>query len=83
MHMLEVSQTLEFARRLKGLKDDRTVACIDVRIKRLAMGNLGDVKGLETASAICVSIMGRYAGLTSRGVASVSIIRGSQALPRG
>ena len=45
MHMLEVPQTLEISRRLKGLKDDRAVSYIDVRIKRLALCNLGDVKG--------------------------------------
>ena len=44
--MLEVRQTLDFSRWLNGLKDPRTVARIDVRIRRLAMGNMGDVKGL-------------------------------------
>lgn len=44
--MLEVRQTLGFSRWLNGLKDYRAVAYIDVRIKRLALGNMGDVKGL-------------------------------------
>ena len=44
--MLEVRQTLEFSRWIDGLKDPRAVARIDVRIRRLAMGNMGDVKGL-------------------------------------
>ena len=44
--MLEIRQTLEFSRWLNGLKDYRTVAYIDVRIKRLALGNMGDVKDL-------------------------------------
>ena len=45
-HILEVRQILEFSRWLNGLRDLRAAASIDVRIKRLALGNTGDVKGL-------------------------------------
>ncbi len=44
--MLEVRQTLESSRWLNGLKDQCAVVRIDVRIRRLAMGNMSDVKGL-------------------------------------
>jgi putative addiction module killer protein len=42
--MLEVRQTEVFANWLDGLKDRTAVARIDVRIRRLSLGNFGDVK---------------------------------------
>ena len=42
--MPEVRQTESFVRWLTGLRDPRARARIQVRIDRLALGNLGDVK---------------------------------------
>ena len=43
---LEVRQTETYARWYAGLRDVRARARIDARIRRLALGNLGDVKSL-------------------------------------
>jgi putative addiction module killer protein len=42
--MLEVRQTDTFANWLRALKDANAVARITARIRRLELGNLGDVK---------------------------------------
>lgn len=42
--MIEVRQTEEYARWFDGLRDRRARARIDVRIRRLSLGNPGDVK---------------------------------------
>ena len=42
--MLEVRQTETFGNWLRALKDANTVARIAARIRRLELGNLGDVK---------------------------------------
>jgi putative addiction module killer protein len=42
--MPDVRQTVSFARWLAGLKDRRAVARINARIRRLSLGNPGDVK---------------------------------------
>ena len=42
--MIEVRKTAEFVEWLKGLKDVRAVARIQVRIDRVELGNLGDAK---------------------------------------
>ena len=42
--MPEVRQTESFASWLAGLRDDRARARINVRIRRLSLGNPGDVK---------------------------------------
>jgi putative addiction module killer protein len=42
--MIEVRQTVIFARWLAGLRDDRARARIQARIDRLEIGNPGDVK---------------------------------------
>ena len=42
--MIEVRQTEVFAAWLEGLKDERARAKISVRIRRLSLGNFGDVK---------------------------------------
>jgi len=42
--MLEVRQTLTYARWFSGLQDRKARARIDVRIRRLALGNPGDVR---------------------------------------
>lgn len=44
--MIEVRQTEEFRTWLGALRDDRAVARIAVRIRRLEQGNPGDVKSL-------------------------------------
>ena len=42
--MVEVRQTIEFADWLGGLRDIDAIARIQVRIRRLSLGNPGDVK---------------------------------------
>ena len=42
--MLEVRQTEAFAEWLTNLRDERARARISVRIRRLSLGNFGDVK---------------------------------------
>lgn len=42
--MIEIRQTETFARWLAGLRDSRARARINVRIRRLSVGNPGDVK---------------------------------------
>lgn len=42
--MIEVRKTAEFVEWLKGLKDGRAAARIQVRIDRVELGNLGDAK---------------------------------------
>ena len=42
--MIEVRQTLEFARWFSRLRDAKARARIDIRIRRLTLGNFGDVK---------------------------------------
>lgn len=44
--MIEVRQTDEFVGWLAGLRDRRAVARIAARIRRVALGNFGDVKGV-------------------------------------
>ena len=44
--MFEVRQTKVFISWVTGLKDQRAVARVDVRLRRLALGNMGDVKSL-------------------------------------
>ncbi len=42
--MVEVRQTESYKKWFKGLKDRKARARIDIRIKRISLGNLGDVK---------------------------------------
>ena len=42
--MPDVRQTVSFARWLAGVRDRRAVARINARIRRLSLGNPGDVK---------------------------------------
>lgn len=42
--MVEIIQSTEFKKWLRKLRDDRVVARISVRIRRLAGGNPGDVQ---------------------------------------
>ena len=42
--MFEVRQTETYKKWFKTLKDRRARARIDIRIKRISLGNLGDVK---------------------------------------
>ena len=44
--MIEVRQTVPFARWLDGLRDRVAVARINVRIRRLSLGNSGDVRSV-------------------------------------
>ena len=42
--MIDIRQTDEFTKWVKGLKDRTAKARIDTRIRRLKLGNFGDVK---------------------------------------
>ncbi len=42
--MIEIRQTEDYRRWFAGLRDRRARARIDVRIRRLSLGNLGDVR---------------------------------------
>ena len=44
--MFEVRQTAVFEAWIDGLKDVRAVARIEVRLRRLSLGHLGDAKSL-------------------------------------
>jgi len=44
--MFEIRQTVVFGEWLDGLKDIRAIARIEVRLRRLSLGHLGDVKSL-------------------------------------
>lgn len=45
-HMIEVRQTVHFTTWFKDLRDVRAKARIDARIRRVALGNFGDVKSV-------------------------------------
>lgn len=42
--MIEIRQTEEYNRWFQNLRDRQARARIDIRIRRLSLGNLGDVK---------------------------------------
>lgn len=42
--VIEIRKTETFERWLQGLRDVRAIARINARIRRIALGNLGDVK---------------------------------------
>jgi putative addiction module killer protein len=44
--VIEIRQTEIYARWFSGLRDRRARARIDVRIRRLSLGNLGDVRSV-------------------------------------
>jgi len=44
--MFEVRQTVVFEAWIDGLKDMRAIARIEVRLRRLSLGHLGDAKSL-------------------------------------
>jgi putative addiction module killer protein len=44
--MIEIRQTVVFADWLDRLRDKRAVAKIDIRVRRLSLGNPGDVKSV-------------------------------------
>lgn len=45
---LEIRETLLFQRWFEGLRDSRARARINIRLHRLRMGNLGDVKSVAS-----------------------------------
>lgn len=50
--MNTIMQSDEFARWLRGLKDQAAKAKVIVRIKRLAAGNMGDAKHFDGISEL-------------------------------
>jgi putative addiction module killer protein len=62
--MIEVRQTDVFATWLRKLRDDEARARIQIRIRRLSLGNFGDVKPIGHGSANFASTMGLATGST-------------------
>lgn len=56
--VIEIRQTEVYARWFDGLRDRRARARIDARIRRLSLGNPGDVDQWEKASRSCASTTG-------------------------
>ena len=46
MNVIEVRQTETYAKWFKGLRDQNAKARIDIRIRRVSLGNFGDVKSV-------------------------------------
>ena len=44
--MIEIEETTSFRRWFRRIKDDKTVAVINSRLTRVALGHLGDVKSV-------------------------------------
>jgi putative addiction module killer protein len=55
--MIEIVQSAAFESWFSGLKDVHARALITARIRRLSLGNAGDVKPVGAASARCASTM--------------------------
>jgi putative addiction module killer protein len=59
--MIEVRKTAAFSEWLRGLRDIRAVARIQIRIDRLALGNPGDVRPVgEGVSELRIDYGPRY-----------------------
>ena len=56
--MIEVRPTEVFADWLRKLRDENARARIQVRIRRLSLGNFGDVKPWARASALVLLLTG-------------------------
>ena len=66
--MIEVRQTDLFAGWLRKLRDEQARARIQIRIRRVSLGNFGDSSHLAKASANCGSITGRATESTFTGL---------------
>lgn len=49
INMIEVRETAAYAKWFSGLRDSRAKARINARIRRLSLGNPGDVKPVGTS----------------------------------
>ncbi|MDQ0467371.1 type II toxin-antitoxin system RelE/ParE family toxin [Labrys wisconsinensis] len=76
--MLEVRQTASYSAWISGLRDQRAVARIEIRIRRLSLGNPGDVKSVgEGVSELRVDYGPGYrVYFTSRGGTIVILLCG-------
>ena len=76
--MIEVRQTERFARWFDRLEDEQVRARILVRIRRFALGNLGDVRAL--GAGVCEARIDWGPGyrlyFTSRGKALIVLLAG-------
>ena len=70
--MIELRQTEAFASWFERLKDRDAKARIAIRLRRLSLGNPGDVKPAVAASANCGSITDRAIACISASVAPFS-----------
>ncbi len=46
INVIEIRETADYAKWFRGLRDSRAKARINARIRRLSLGNLGDVKSV-------------------------------------
>lgn len=44
--MIEIQETISYRRWIRRIKDDKTIALINSRLSRVAIGNVGDVKNV-------------------------------------
>jgi putative addiction module killer protein len=76
--MLEIRQTAEYAKWFGGLRDRAARVRIDIRIRRLSLGNFGDVKPVgEGVSELRVHVGPGYRlYFTQRGQEIVILLTG-------
>lgn len=75
--MIEVRQTLVYAKGFAGLRDSRAKARIDIRLTRLMQGHFGDVKSFDGISELRVDYGPGYRiYFTRRGETLVILLAG-------
>ncbi|OYW51794.1 MAG: addiction module antitoxin RelB [Rhizobiales bacterium 12-68-15] len=75
--MIEVRQTLVYAKWFAGLRDSRAKARIDIRLTRLMQGYFGDVKSFDGISELRVDYGPGYRiYVTRRGETLVILLAG-------
>ena len=67
--MIEIRKTEIYDRWFSALKDRRAVAHINARLRRMALGNPGDVKHVGGVSRNCVWILDQGIGYITLSIA--------------